>query len=167
MTPERLAEIFSEPGFSGGSFACETNLADYWSEWKSRFVNLNAAGGLVLRDDGFFLGMYRLGMWDLPKGKAEKGETMEITAVREVEEECGIRGVRIEKPLMNTYHVYPLKGRFVLKKTYWFLMNWHGAGELTPQTEEGIEALRWFAPDEAKTFCANTYQSVAEVVGAV
>ena len=54
------------------------------------FTNITAGGGLVRNSQGELLVIFRRGKWDLPKGKAEKGETLEQTAVREVEEECGL-----------------------------------------------------------------------------
>src|SRR5690606_38316271 len=51
---------------------------------------VKAAGGLVDNELNEFLFIKRLGKWDLPKGKLEEGEKMKETALREVEEECGI-----------------------------------------------------------------------------
>lgn len=166
MTPETLFKITGETELDGVTFDPGSMPEDFWKKWKEQFNNLDAAGGLIVRDDRSFLGIYRLEKWDLPKGKAEHGETPEITAIREVEEECGVREVRIVHPLPDTYHVYPHRGQFVLKKTHWFLMHWSGDGNLVPQTEEGIESLRWFSPDDIDEFCAASYQSVAEVVRA-
>ena len=54
------------------------------------FTEVDAAGGLICNDLGEFLLIFRNGMWDLPKGKREKGESTAENAVREVMEECGI-----------------------------------------------------------------------------
>ncbi|TVR41300.1 MAG: NUDIX domain-containing protein [Cryomorphaceae bacterium] len=135
-----------------------------WQRWQKQFLRLDAAGGLVLDNRKRFLGIFRLGKWDLPKGKTEEGESMEETALREVSEECGITGLGLEKHLQDTWHIYPYKGRFVLKRTQWFLMRWNGSGKLMPQEEEGIEDLRWFSAAEQDTFLSNTYASVGEVV---
>ncbi len=167
MTPASLYQITGQNSVKGLFFCPQTELENYWPQWKSQFINIEAAGGVVVRPDKTFLGIYRLGKWDLPKGKAETGETPEITAVREVEEECGIEDVSVIDKLTETYHVYPFKGGFALKRTHWYLLNWSENGEFVPQKEEGIEALRWFKPGERDEFYASTYGSVAEVVRAV
>lgn len=164
MSPEKLYQITGQNSHEGLVFLCEDDLEQYWNHWKGQFINIGAAGGVVMKEDRTFLGIHRLGKWDLPKGKAEGDETPKDTAVREVEEECGIKGVTATDKIMDTYHVYPFKDQFALKRTSWFLMNWNGNGELIPQAEEGIEALRWFSPDEIDEFCADTYGSVEDVV---
>lgn len=97
MTPKWLQRATVEGQISGAAYFAPKPLHMYWKEWASQYKNIEAAGGLVLRSDGHFLGIFRLGKWDLPKGKAEKGESMETTALREVEEECGIFGLSVEK----------------------------------------------------------------------
>ncbi len=167
MCPDRLYQITGQKSLKGLFFIPETNLEKYWAQWKHQFINIEAAGGVVRRPDKSFLAIYRLGKWDLPKGKAEEGETPETTAVREVEEECGIEGVSVIDKLTETYHVYPYKDGFALKRTHWFLLNWNENGEFVPQAEEGIEELRWFDQSELDEFYTSTYGSVAEVVRAV
>ena len=51
---------------------------------------VTAAGGMVLNDKDEILFIYRKKRWDLPKGKTEKNETIESSAIREVEEETGV-----------------------------------------------------------------------------
>ena len=67
---------------------------------------VEAAGGLVFNKDGDILMIFRNGKWDLPKGKLEIGESIEECAIREVEEECGISGLIIEKKIKDTYNIY-------------------------------------------------------------
>lgn len=165
-TPECLYEISAHTDVEAMVYFPEKEIPEYWSEWKKQFINIDAAGGMVMRPDRSFLGIYRMDKWDLPKGKADPGETPEVTALREVEEECGIGGLEVVHKITDTYHIYPLRSDFVLKKTSWFLMSWNGSGELIPETEEGIEELRWFTKSDVGTFCADTYGSVAEVVRA-
>jgi len=59
----------------------------------------------------------------LPKGKLEKGESVEECAIREVEEECGISNLMIENELATTYHIFERKQKIIFKITYWFLMS--------------------------------------------
>lgn len=164
IAPEKLWErslrhpaqtLVWNPGLSG---------PEAWRVFSAQFKYISAAGGVLLRDDGQFLGIYRLNRWDLPKGKVEDGETLPYAAVREVEEECGVSGVKINRPIGDTWHIYPLKTGFALKQTHWFEMVWSGAGELKPQLDEGIVALQWFAAEEIPVFCEKTYASVADLL---
>ncbi len=77
---------------------------------------IEAGGGVVLNDRGEFLVILRNGIWDLPKGKLEKGEDFATAAMREVEEETGLHGLKMLDPLSSTYHTYNLKGKRILKK---------------------------------------------------
>ena len=58
---------------------------------KRRMRWVRAAGGIVTAPDGTMLLIQRNGRWDLPKGKVEPGETLLQAALREVEEETGIK----------------------------------------------------------------------------
>ena len=108
--------------------------------------------------------IYRNDKWDLPKGKLEKGEKKKEGAVREVEEECGIALKKCGKKIINTYHTYTLKGELVLKRTYWYSMNYKGNEKLKPQTEEGITDVRWFDKDDLQAIKDNTFPSIMDVL---
>lgn len=133
-------------------------------------LEIPAAGGAV-RNNGKILFIFRNGKWDLPKGKIEKGETPKQAALREVEEECGLQDLSISKTLPATYHIYrspykETKGQWVFKKTTWFEMAYAGTESGTPQTEEGISAVRWFAPSELDEVLQNTYANLYEIIAA-
>ena len=101
--------------------------------------------------------------WDLPKAKLEKGEKIEEAAVREVEEECAVNGLQITKALNDTFHIYHIKENPILKQTYWFEMQTDFEGELIPQTEEGIEEVKWVGKKELESLVLkNTYASIAD-----
>ena len=104
---------------------------------------VTAAGGMVLNDKDEILFIYRKKRWDLPKGKTEKNETIESSAVREVEEETGVEGLKVTKFLQKTYHIFKRKGRYRLKVTHWYEMRTSYDGELRPETKEGIEKAKW------------------------
>jgi 8-oxo-dGTP pyrophosphatase MutT (NUDIX family) len=123
-----------------------------------------AAGGLVKNEKKEYLFIYRNNTWDLPKGKIEKGETIKLAAVREVEEECGITVQKLGKRIGKTYHAYIYKGEVVIKKSYWFKMKAVGQDKLKPQKEEGITDVRWFAKDKMAPIVKNTFPSIAEVM---
>jgi 8-oxo-dGTP pyrophosphatase MutT (NUDIX family) len=125
---------------------------------------IEAAGGVVEDAKGRFLFIYRNDKWDLPKGKLERREKKKAGALREVEEECGIKVNGAEKKICNTYHTYMMKGEVVLKKTYWYRMSYSGAGKLKPQKEEGITKVRWFKPEQTAPIIKNTFPSIMDVL---
>ena len=112
---------------------------------------VQAAGGLVKNDSGEYLFIFRRGRWDLPKGKKEGDETPEQTALREVQEECGLNGLKIIRGLPSTYHSFPEKGKNILKHTHWFLMETNQT-KVTLQTEEDIEDYRWLKKEKIFPF---------------
>ncbi len=115
-----------------------------WAEFRSLFRIIEAAGGVVNNPDGDTLFIRRLGKWDLPKGKMEKGESREESAVREIEEETGLRDVELVRFINTTFHIYVERnGDKVLKCTHWFEMNFSGEDTSKPQTEEGITEVAW------------------------
>jgi hypothetical protein len=125
---------------------------------------IDAAGGLVKNEAGDYLFIYRNDKWDLPKGKIEKDEGVKEAAVREVEEECGIKVSKLEDKICKTYHVYIYKGDVVLKKTHWFNMRCKGQNKLKPQKEEGITDVRWFKKGYIGTIAENTFPSIMDVL---
>ncbi|GAB3195967.1 ADP-ribose pyrophosphatase YjhB (NUDIX family) [Pontibacter aydingkolensis] len=129
---------------------------------KDQFKIVKAAGGLVVKD-GKILMMYRLGVWDLPKGKLDKKEKVKEGALREVEEECNIQVEVLEK-LPKTWHSYAYKGKKILKKTSWFLMNCTDDSLMKPQAEEFIEEVRWMTPEEVLEVLPNAYTSITFIV---
>lgn len=138
-----------------------------WGSFKKQLKELPAAGGLVINEHRELLFIKRLGVWDLPKGKIEKKETPERAAVREVEEECGIKGLTIIRQLDSTFHLYrspylKFPNNLVLKETKWYLMQAENNQPLTPQTEENIEEVKWFALGQLDEVMQNTYSSIRE-----
>ena len=124
---------------------------------------VDAAGGVVLNAKKQILMIYRLGVWDLPKGKAENGETIKETAKREVEEECNIE-VSLKDEHYISYHTYLHKNRRVLKRTYWFNMNLISDANMTPQKEENIEKVKWMNRKQMHKAMLLTYASIQNVL---
>ncbi|GGH71935.1 NUDIX domain-containing protein [Filimonas zeae] len=123
-----------------------------------------AAGGLVTNDQGDLLMIYRRGKWDLPKGKQDDGESIAACAVREVEEETGLKQVILGDSLGITLHTYEQDGVEIEKETHWFKMLAPGVQQLVPQTEEDIEKIEWANKAALKTYLQNTYANIAEIV---
>ncbi|MFA6277058.1 MAG: NUDIX domain-containing protein [Pedobacter sp.] len=133
---------------------------------KKKLTLIKAAGGLVENAKGEFLFIFRNKKWDLPKGKVERGEKIKVTAVREVEEECGVKIEKREERLCKTYHVYELGGKVILKRTNWYKMFVKGVPKLIPQKEEGITTASWVAPLGVKAKIKNTYPLILDVLKA-
>jgi 8-oxo-dGTP diphosphatase len=114
---------------------------------------VRAAGGVVVRrrDDGRFevavVHRPRYDDWSLPKGKLEEGESFAAAAVREVEEETGLRCELREELEPSRYR--DQRGREKLVR--WWRME-PVAGEFAPNSE--VDELRWLTPDEAARLLA-------------
>lgn len=145
-------------------FIFHDDIITLFEEFKACFRYVDAAGGVVLNDAGEFLIMKRDGIWDLPKGKLESGETPEKAALREVEEETGLKGLKITHPILSTFHTYQLTEDMLLKKTKWYEMVYEGNGELIPETREKITELKWVKPGNTDFIRSNTYSSVLDVL---
>lgn len=121
---------------------------------------VEAAGGLVVRD-GLVLLVHRprYDDWTLPKGKLDAGETFEQAALREVEEETGVRCVLGDELPSTEYR--DNKGRPKIVR-YWRMEVEHDPG-FEPNDE--VDAVRWVAPAEAGALL--TYERDAEVLAAL
>ncbi len=128
------------------------------------FEEVDAAGGVVENASSQVLMIHRNGMWDLPKGHREAGEDVEVTAVREVEEECGVRTDELGDLICVTDHTYHLGDRHILKHTYWYRMKVAGQPELKPQSEEGITEVKWISKSDLKEYVDKTYPSIKLVM---
>jgi len=135
-----------------------------WKKFSDQFEFVQAAGGLVLNNEGKMLFIYRHDKWDLPKGKVEKNEKIDAGALREVEEECSIGDLSIVKEINSSWHTYIQTGEPMLKCTAWYIMQFHGTSTPKPQLEEGITDVRWLAESELKIVRSNTYPSVIDVI---
>ncbi len=132
--------------------------------FKSKFYYIEAAGGFIEKDNEFLF-IHRQGIWDLPKGKLEKGETIKNAAIRECEEECGIKQLTITKQLSSSFHLYKYKKGFALKQSYWFYMKSDYSKKLTPQIEEDIDEVKWFSKHEIETIIIkHTYYTIRDVI---
>ena len=130
---------------------------------KKIFRQAPAAGGVVVIDNQF-VAIERHGIPDLPKGHIEKGETPEVAAVREVEEETGIKDLEIIKELPSTWHCYLLDNQWTIKKTSWYLMRTKSGMKNIPQTEEGRSKVYLVDKEHVKDFQEKTFASLRDVV---
>lgn len=130
---------------------------------------VTAAGGVVFKRadnaDPTILLIFRRGVWDLPKGKLEEGETVKECSVREVSEEVGVSVLpKIVFQLPETYHEYEQDGVHYGKTTHWFGMQFPEDVKVnfTPQTEEDIEKVRWISLEKAKKMVG--YENLSDVL---
>jgi len=126
--------------------------------------NVIAGGGKVYNNKGEVLFIYRNNKWDLPKGKAESKEAINKTAIREVEEETGVKELKITKPLEMTYHIFKRNGKYRIKITYWFEMKTNYDGLLSPQENEGITKVKWLNPKQITKAMKNSYANIKLLV---
>ena len=134
------------------------------NNFKNKFKYIEAAGGLIKKQNEYLF-IYRLNKWDLPKGKLDKGETIEHAAVRECEEECGVKDLTITKQLQSTFHIYFYKNNWAIKQTFWFCMDTNYNETLVPQTEENITDVKWFTKNDIDTIIfKNTYLTITDVI---
>lgn len=129
---------------------------------KDQFKVVKAAGGVVRKQDKILL-IFRLGKWDLPKGKLNKKEEFIKAAKREVEEECSVK-VEVKDKICTTWHAYVRKGKRILKRTDWYEMNCLDDSNMQPQLAEFIEDLKWMSYKDAVKSVKNSYASIQEVL---
>ena len=128
------------------------------------FVMAPAAGGVVVSDDRF-AAIERHGIPDLPKGHVEEGEGFPAAALREVEEETGLQGLHILRPLPSSWHCYLYEDEWRLKQTAWFLMETADTDHVAPQRDEDITEVVFLGPDDLDWFLQHTYRSLADALG--
>jgi 8-oxo-dGTP pyrophosphatase MutT (NUDIX family) len=131
---------------------------------KSFFTVVEAAGGIVYNQHKQVLLIFRKGKWDLPKGKVEKGEFYKQTALREVQEECGLTNLETGSHLFDTFHVYTENNTKILKRTIWYEMFLKSDEVPVPQTSEEITEVRWFDYDNLGEVMKNTYASLKDMI---
>ncbi len=111
-----------------------------------------SAGGIVFKDGKVLLVHNisikdkKISFWGFPKGHLEEGESSKIAALREVEEEAGIKTEIIGKVGQSKY-IFTVKGEKIFKVVTVFLMKYL-KGEAKPQLSEIIE-VKWLSPQEA------------------
>jgi 8-oxo-dGTP pyrophosphatase MutT (NUDIX family) len=130
-------------------------------KFKEAFRFIQAGGGLVRNRKNEFLFIYRHKKWDLPKGKLEPSEDIRLCALREVQEETGLKELSTLELIGSTYHIY-VEDTLFLKESVWYLMLAEDTF-LSPQAEEGITRAIWVHPNNIRFQLEKTYESVLDL----
>jgi len=164
-TVKSMIHEMQDPSVHAGVFF-HKDLDQLKDAFFKKFTLIKAAGGFVLNENKEVLMMFRRGKWDLPKGKMDKKETFEECAIRETEEETGLKEVKLISSLITTYHTYHEGSKYVLKETKWFTMKVSGEQKLIPQAAEQITKLEWVGENDIEKYLQNSFPSVNDVLEA-
>jgi 8-oxo-dGTP pyrophosphatase MutT (NUDIX family) len=107
---------------------------------------LDTAGGIVLLNQKILF-IKKRGIWDLPKGKIEFDDSIDVTALREIHEETGLELEKLDiigKLPSTKYYIWDGKD-YILKKNFWRIIVYRGLPDvkLIPDQLEGITKCRW------------------------
>jgi ADP-ribose pyrophosphatase YjhB (NUDIX family) len=157
-----IIELFEEKKYQKIAVVCY-DVSISWNCFNSYFKKIIAGGGVVQNKNKELLFIFRNGKWDLPKGKLEKDENILECSIREVEEECGVNGLKVKTKLEKSFHMY-FQNQWILKETNWYLMTTEFNGELKGQKEEGIQLVKWISDVEIDDCLQNTYSNIKKVI---
>jgi 8-oxo-dGTP diphosphatase len=112
-----------------------------------------SAGGVIFRKNDSSIEIALIAVkgghvWCLPKGVIDKGESPEMTAVREVSEETGLQGRIIEKLGEINYWYYIKEEEARCSKTVHFFLIEYKSGD-TSQHDFEVDLVSWFPIDDA------------------
>ena len=154
-----LSDIISKVKKHKKIYLYHHNSKKLISRFKKKIKVVKAGGGIVTNFKKETLFIFRRNKWDLPKGKMDHGESIEKTAIREVEEETGIQNLVISSFFMDTYHIFKKENKYFLKETSWFNMKSDYEGDLNPELSEGITKAVWKSKEKIKKI-KNTFPNI-------
>jgi 8-oxo-dGTP pyrophosphatase MutT (NUDIX family) len=95
------------------------------------------------------------GLWALPKGRIDAGESGEATALREVAEETGARGRSLGK-LGDVKYWFNWRGERIFKVVSFFLVRYEAGklGDITEAFRHEVAEVRWLPLEEAPRLLA-------------
>lgn len=161
---KELVQKLSNPEVQG-IVILDKNLAQLQADFQAAFKIIEAGGGIVQNQQNEILFIYRRHKWDLPKGKLEKGETIETCAKREVEEETGVKNLTLKTKIGETYHIYQEQKEQILKISHWYHFTCPSHQTIIAQTEENITEVKWVAIKNIQEPLENTYNNIREILG--
>jgi 8-oxo-dGTP pyrophosphatase MutT (NUDIX family) len=95
------------------------------------------------------------GLWALPKGQIDEGESGEETALREIAEETGATGRSLGK-LGDIRYWFNWEGERIFKVVSFFLVRYESGklGEIPEAFRHEVAEVRWLPLDEAPRLLA-------------
>lgn len=131
----------------------------FWRKGRVKKIKMEfAAGGIIFRKKknkiqiAFILDPY--GKWAFAKGHLHKNESLEEAARREVEEETGLKNLKIIRKLGKMdFWFRRQSGTLVHKFVHYFLMQAPASAKFVPQVEEKIFKAKWVDLEKALDFC--------------
>lgn len=162
---EELKPLLKKVGLNAPLYILCNDVKQDFKSYFKQYKKIKAAGGIVKRKEKYLI-IKRNGMWDIPKGRIEKGENKRLAAVREIEEECGIVSPVIDSFITKTYHIFKFKGFDAIKTTFWYYLKYTGPKETHPQRLEGITKAKWVNYDELLSIRGKTYGSINQLLDA-
>jgi 8-oxo-dGTP pyrophosphatase MutT (NUDIX family) len=169
VTADEVKEWFSSFLKKGAKkvFLSHRNPELFFNRFKHAFHEISAAGGVLISENRLLF-IFRNGKWDLPKGKLDNNESPEEAALREVDEETGVKAEKIVRQLPSTYHIYQSpyhEGKpWIFKQTFWFEMACNGMPSGIPQYDEGITLLKWVEKDKLDEVLSNTHENLKQII---
>jgi len=164
-TIKTMIHEMQQPTVLAGIFLHD-DLKKLKADFQKKFSLIKAAGGLVKNEENKILMIFRRGKWDLPKGKLDRNEKIEECALREVEEETGLRNVKLISPLTITYHTYHEGTKHILKESHWFTMSVTGEQKLIPQVEEDIFEIKWIEQNDIHLYLLKSFPLISDIMEA-
>ena len=129
--------------------------------------NIKTAGGIVIKNEKILF-IYKNGKWDLPKGRLEKGKNSRETAIIEISEETGLdkSELKIIKKLIPTYYHKKSGEKIIIKKTYWYLIEFIGPSNtpLIPDLNENITECKWFSKNELFNVLEQSHERIRYLI---
>ncbi len=141
-------------------FDSPSRVDQFVESFMDRFSNVDAAGGIVRNEKNELLVIFHRERWSLPKGGVEWLENPEDAAIREVKEETGVQDLALEGFIEHTFHTFRKNKKWLLKKTYWYLMRTDSSQELVPQEEEQITDIRWVNQSDWNQLTTGAYPQI-------
>jgi bis(5'-nucleosidyl)-tetraphosphatase len=124
-------------------------------DWPKNLRFLTSAGGVLYRQGpqgpqvALILVQSKSGpVWTLPKGLVDEGESLPETALREAQEETGLKARLVEKIGEISYWYYMKEDNAKCKKTVHYYLMQHVGGS-TREHDQEVQEARWFPLEEA------------------
>ena len=129
--------------------------------------NIKTAGGIVIQNDSILF-IYKNGRWDLPKGRLERGNSSRKTAIIEISEETGLpqKDLKVLKKLIPTHYHKKVDGKIIVKKTYWYLIEFVGdeTVQLVPDLNENITDCKWVSFDKLVLVLEESHERIRYLI---